>query len=119
MKEAPTTAVQPEAFLPNYLSTKMKTKCLSLPVEYKALYDGHLRRMRFPYYKLPIQPDYKPVHAKAYPIARSQEVKAKETIQRIISADVLDKFMTRRWHHPRFSSPSQIYHCVFQTTIVG
>ena len=90
MKEATTTGVHPETFLPNHLGTNMKTKCLALLVEYKRLYDGHLGRMRFPDYELPIQPDYKPVHGKAYPIARSQESKAKETIQRLISADVLE-----------------------------
>ena len=102
MKEAPTTAVHPEAFLPNYLSTKMKTKCLSLLVEYKALYDGHLGRMRFPYYKLPIKPDYRSVHAKVYPIARSQEVKAKETIQRLISADVIEQIYDAEMASPAF-----------------
>ena len=89
LKEAPTTGVQPDTFLPNRLDTNMKTKCLALLVEYKRLYDGHLGRMRFLNYELPIQPDYKPVHAKDYPLARNQESKAKETIQRLISADFI------------------------------
>ena len=102
MKEATTTGVHPETFLPNHLGTNMKTKCLALLVEYKRLYDGHLGRMRFPDYELPIRPDYKPVHAKSYPIARSQESKAKETIQRLISADVLEQIYDAEMASPAF-----------------
>ena len=77
-REAPTTAVPPEILLPDHLTFGVMKECLALFVEYRnRFYGGHLGRMRFPNYELHIIPDYIPIHAKSYPIARSQKIKAK------------------------------------------
>lgn len=58
--------------------------------------------MRFEDYELPIQPNYKLVHAKCYPIARSQDDKVKLEIQQLIDADVLERIYDGEMASPAF-----------------
>uniref|UniRef100_A0AAV1TJE3 Peptidase A2 domain-containing protein n=1 Tax=Peronospora matthiolae TaxID=2874970 RepID=A0AAV1TJE3_9STRA len=63
-KEVDNTAVRPEDLMPDRLSKPLVGKYLQLLRDNEHLYDGHLGRMRFEDYALPIVPEYKPVHAK-------------------------------------------------------
>ncbi|POM79178.1 Pol protein [Phytophthora palmivora] len=94
--------VEPEQLLPDLLDTKLAQRYLDLLIEHRKLYDGHLGRMRFEDYLIPLSPDYKPVHAKIYAIPRSQETKANEAIQRLINAKVLEQIYDSEMASPAF-----------------
>ena len=74
----PPWAENPEAFI-------------ELLTRYQQLYDGRLGKMRFPDYILPIDLHYKPIHAKPYPIPRSQMAQAQKEIDKLIALDVLEQ----------------------------
>ncbi|GMF14413.1 unnamed protein product [Phytophthora fragariaefolia] len=111
-------AVEPKQLLPEHLEGEIATEYLALLIAHQKLYDGHLGRMRFGDYELPISPDFKPVHAKPYPVARSQEEKAKAKIQQLINADrafaeaVLLSF-------PDFEKPFDVYADASGTQVGG
>ncbi|OWZ16640.1 Pol Polyprotein [Phytophthora megakarya] len=58
--------------------------------------------MRFDDYEIPLALDYKPMYAKPYAIPRSQETKAKEVIQRLINAVVLEQIYDSEMASPAF-----------------
>ncbi|GMF39879.1 unnamed protein product [Phytophthora fragariaefolia] len=101
-KEAAAKAVQPEQLLTKHLEGELAQQYLELLAKYQALYDGHLGRMNLADYKIPIAPDFKPIHAKPYPVARSQEEKARKEIQRLINADVLEQIYDSEIASPAF-----------------
>jgi hypothetical protein len=76
-KEVADTVVQPSALLPDNLPGAIAARFLPLITQYQGLYNSRLGRMRFDDYVLPFSADFKSVHAKSYPIARSMEEKAK------------------------------------------
>ncbi|GMF40266.1 unnamed protein product [Phytophthora fragariaefolia] len=90
-EEASDNAVDPKQLLPPHLRGALAADYLALLTEHQALYDGHLGRMQFADYELALIPDFKPVYAKPYPIARRQEEKAKLKIQLSINDDVKEK----------------------------
>ncbi|POM60314.1 Gag-pol fusion protein [Phytophthora palmivora] len=97
-----TKEIADEQLLLDLLDNKLAQHYLGLLIEHGKLYDGHLDRMRFEDYLIPLSPDYKPVHAKPYAISRSQETKAKEAIQRLINADVLEDTYDSKMASPAF-----------------
>uniref|UniRef100_A0AAV1TBR0 Reverse transcriptase domain-containing protein n=1 Tax=Peronospora matthiolae TaxID=2874970 RepID=A0AAV1TBR0_9STRA len=101
-KEIAESAVLPEELMPDTLPNSLVDEYHHLLRANKSLYDGHLGRMRFEDYILPISPDYKPVHAKPYPVLRSLEGKARELIQHLISIDVLEKIYDSEMASPAF-----------------
>ncbi|KAG6611434.1 Pol Polyprotein [Phytophthora cinnamomi] len=101
-KEAADNAVKPEELLPEHLQGKLAANYLALLTAYQTLYDGHLGRMKFDDYELALAPDFKPAHAKPYPIARSQEQKAKDKIQQLINDDVLEQIYDSEMASPAF-----------------
>uniref|UniRef100_A0AAV1U4K5 RNA-directed DNA polymerase n=1 Tax=Peronospora matthiolae TaxID=2874970 RepID=A0AAV1U4K5_9STRA len=101
-KEVDNTAVRPEDLMPDRLSKPLVGKYLQLLRDNEHLYDGHLGRMRFEDYALPIVPEYKPVHAKPYPVPRSLENKARELIQHLVSIDVLEQIFDSEMASPAF-----------------
>uniref|UniRef100_A0AAV1UJK5 Peptidase A2 domain-containing protein n=1 Tax=Peronospora matthiolae TaxID=2874970 RepID=A0AAV1UJK5_9STRA len=103
-KEVDNTAVRPEDLMPDRLSKPLVGKYLQLLRDNEHLYDGHLGRMRFEDYALPIVPEYKPVHAKPYPVPRSLENKARELIQHLVSIDVLEQIFDSEMASPAFFS---------------
>ena len=58
--------------------------------------------MRFEDYALPIAPEYKPVHAKPYPVPKSLENKTRELIQNLISIGVLELIFDSEMASPAF-----------------
>lgn len=101
-KEVANGSIKPEQLLPDELNGQLSQRYLELLVQYRKLYDGHLGRMRFDDYEIPITPDYKPVHAKPYTVARSHEAKAREKIQQLITADVLEQIYDSEVAAPAF-----------------
>uniref|UniRef100_A0AAV1T6Z9 Peptidase A2 domain-containing protein n=1 Tax=Peronospora matthiolae TaxID=2874970 RepID=A0AAV1T6Z9_9STRA len=101
-KEIAESAVRPEELMPDTLPNSLVDEYHQLLRDNMSLYDGHLGRMRFEDYFLPISPDYKPVHAKPYPVPRSLEGKARELIQHLISTDVLEKIYDSEMASPAF-----------------
>ena len=70
-KEVDSTAVRPEDLMPDRLSKPLVGKYIKLLRDNDQLFDGYLGRMRFEDYALPIVPEYKPIHAKPYPVPKS------------------------------------------------
>ena len=101
-KEVDNTAVRPEDFMSDRLSKPLVGKYLKLLRDNEQLYDGHLGRMRFEDYALPIVPEYKPIHAKPYPVPKSLDNKARELIQHLISIDVLEQIFDSEMASPAF-----------------
>ncbi|OWZ03089.1 Pol Polyprotein [Phytophthora megakarya] len=101
-KEIFSSSVKPEDLLPDSLHGEMAANYLALLIKHQTLYDGHLGRMRFNDYEIPLSPEFKPVHAKPYPIARSLEKKAKTKIQQLINADVLEQIYDSEMASPAF-----------------
>lgn len=75
-KEETEVFVALEYLFPDMLQIWVKKSYLEVLAWYATLYNGHLGRLPIDDYVLPIQPDYNPVHARLYSIARSQERKA-------------------------------------------
>ncbi|OWZ12375.1 hypothetical protein PHMEG_00014480 [Phytophthora megakarya] len=73
------------------LTAALAPRYLELLKTNQHLYDGHLGRMQFPDYVLSLSPDYVPVHAKPYAVARRMESKAKDTILKLIKEDVIEQ----------------------------
>ncbi|CAI5705503.1 unnamed protein product [Peronospora effusa] len=101
-KEIAESAVQPEELMPDTLPNSLVDEYHQLLRDNESLYDGHLGRMRFEDYILPISPDYKPVNAKPYPVPRSLEGKARELSQHLVSIDVLEKIYDSEMASPAF-----------------
>ncbi|POM80135.1 Gag-pol fusion protein [Phytophthora palmivora] len=101
-KEVSDNAVKPEELLPQHLEGKLAPDYLAFLTAYQTMYDGHLGRMQFEDYELVLAPNFKPVHAKPYPIARSQEQKAKDKIQQLINDDVLEQIYDSEMASPAF-----------------
>ncbi|KAE9318154.1 hypothetical protein PR003_g18312 [Phytophthora rubi] len=53
-KEVTSSAVEPEQLLPGHLEGKLAKDYLALLIAHQMLYDGHLGRMRFDDYGVPI-----------------------------------------------------------------
>ncbi|OWZ20899.1 hypothetical protein PHMEG_0004627 [Phytophthora megakarya] len=70
---------------------KWQPTILALLIKHQTLYDGHLGRLWFNDYDIPLSPVFKLMHVKPYPIARSLEGKAKTKIQQLVNADVLEQ----------------------------
>ena len=88
--------------MPDTPPNSLVDEYLMLLRDNESLYDGHLGRMRFEDYILPISSDYKPVHAKPYPFPCSLEGKARELIQHLIRIDVLEKIYDSEMASPAF-----------------
>jgi hypothetical protein len=101
-KELADCAVKPTHLLPQQLEGALAQQYLALLEAHASLYDGHLGRMRFDDYVLPLSPDYKPVHAKPYPIAKIHEEQAKAKIQELINHDVLEQMYDSEAASPAF-----------------
>ncbi|KAJ0408806.1 hypothetical protein P43SY_000702 [Pythium insidiosum] len=102
LKEAEINAVSPLELLPADVADATAAKFLPILTQYQQLYSGRLGRMRFDDYVLPLSPDFKPIHAKPYPIPKSMETKAKEEIQRLIQLDVLEQIYDSEMASPAF-----------------
>ncbi|OWZ09542.1 hypothetical protein PHMEG_00017742 [Phytophthora megakarya] len=63
-KEIFSSSVKPEDLLPDHLHGEMAANYSALLIKHQTLYDGHLGRMRFNDYEIPLSPKFKPVHAK-------------------------------------------------------
>ncbi|KAJ8514178.1 hypothetical protein ON010_g18707 [Phytophthora cinnamomi] len=118
-KEAAGNAVEPEELLPEHLQGKLTANYLALLTAYQTLYYGHLERMQFEDYELALSPDFKPVHANPYLIARSQEQKSRTRFNSALTTTYWSKFTTRRWHPRRFSWSSQTVVCAYSSTFDG
>ncbi|OWY96918.1 Pol Polyprotein [Phytophthora megakarya] len=95
-------AVQPEELLSEDLTAALAPRYLELLKTNQHLYDGHLGRMQFTDYVLPLSPDYVPVHAKPYAVPRSMESKAKDTIQKLITEEVIEQIYDSEVASPAF-----------------
>ena len=102
IKELADSAAEPKDLLPDQLSPEVSRLYLDLIAQYRHLYDGYLGRMRLDDYLLPLSPEYKPVHAKPYPIPRSLENAARAEIHRQIQLDVLEQIYDSEMASPAF-----------------
>ncbi|KAI9996096.1 hypothetical protein PInf_013274 [Phytophthora infestans] len=98
-KEVADSAVEPGHILSDHLKGPLAQRYLKLLVRYRELYDGHLGRMRFDHYKIPITPVFKPV---PYAVARSHEAKARDKIQYLVNSDVLEQIYDSEVAAPAF-----------------
>ncbi|OWY95435.1 Pol Polyprotein, partial [Phytophthora megakarya] len=101
-KETVDTAVRPTDLMPEAVSGEVAARYLKFLEDYAHLYDGHLGRMRFDDYVLPLSPDFKPVHAKPYAIPCSVEDKTKKENQRLVNQDVLEQIYGSEMASPAF-----------------
>ncbi|OWZ02682.1 hypothetical protein PHMEG_00025714 [Phytophthora megakarya] len=88
--------------MPETVYGEVAAHYLKLLEDYAHLYDGHIGRMRFDDYVLPLSPDFKPEHVKSYAIPRSMEDKAKAEIQRLVNQDVLEQIYGSEMASPAF-----------------
>lgn len=88
--------------MPNHLTAELSMSYMKLLEKNRHLYEGHLGRMRFDDYILPLSSDYKPVHAKPYPILRSQDNAAIAEVQCLIQLGVLDHIYDSEITSPAF-----------------
>lgn len=96
-KEFVNGAVESEQLGPD-LDTALVLQYLDLLIRYRKLYDGHLGRMRLDDYLISLQTGT----CKALRHPRSQEAKAKEEVQRLINADVLEQIYDSEMASPAF-----------------
>ena len=102
-KDASDNAVSPEKLVStDMLDENLQQQYRALLVKYRDRYDGHLGRMKFPEYVLPITPDRVPLHAKPYPVPRSIEEQAKILIQKLINENVLERIYESKIKSPAF-----------------
>ena len=62
----------------DHLPATLSARVLKLLEDHQLLYDGHLGRMRFYDYVLPLSKDFRAVYASPYALPRSIEAKDKE-----------------------------------------
>lgn len=101
-KEVVDNGVHRTGLMPDHLPTPLTARVLKLLKEHQLLYDGHLERMRFDDYVLPLSTDFRVVHASPYALPRSMEAKAKDEIQRLLDANVLEQIYDSEMASPAF-----------------
>ena len=75
INEVKNNEVQPDDIMPDRIAKPFVGKYFK-PLRYKEqLYDGHLGRMKYEDYVLPIVPEYKPIHAKPYPVPKASKTR--------------------------------------------
>ena len=101
-KEVVDDGVHPTDLVPDHLPAPLAARVLKLLEEHQLLYDGYLGRMRFDDYALPLSNNFRVVHASPYALPRSMKAKAKDEIQRLLDADVLEKIYDSEMASPAF-----------------
>lgn len=92
LKEINDTAVEPKDMLGEAdIDQFTYERIIELLTHFEKLYNGHLGRMKFPDYVLPMAEHYTPVHARPYSTPRSEEGASRKEIQRLIQLDVLEQ----------------------------
>lgn len=101
-KEVVDYGFHPSDLNTDHLPAPLAAWILKLLEEHQLLYDGHLGRMRFDDYVLPLSPDIRAVPSNPYELPRSMEAKTKDEIQRLFDADVLEQIYDSEIVSPAF-----------------
>ncbi len=85
---------RPEDLIPDHLPKEDKKRLLEFLQHFHHLYNGRLGKMKFPPYKLPIDPKFDKKYTKPvppYPIPVSQIDQAKKEVEKLIALGVLEQ----------------------------
>src|SRR6187200_388419 len=86
------------------LSKEEQEKLLALLKKYEQLFDGTVGTWKTAPVDLFLKdPNYKPYHAKAYPVPHSQKQKLKEEVDRLCQQGILRKINRSEWACPIFT----------------
>lgn len=75
--------------------------------KYGHLFDGSLGHWKGDPYKIELQKDARPYHAKAFPIPKAYELTLRLEIERLVRAGVLRKVNRSEWAFPTFIIPKK------------
>ena len=89
IKKLADSGVDPKQLAPNNLTVELSASYKKLLQKNRHWYDGHRGCMMFDIYILTLSAEYKPVHAKLYPIPHGQDHAAKGHIKRLIKLKIL------------------------------
>ena len=90
-----------------HLTTDEQTRLLKILTKYEILFDGTLGKWTGDPYTIETRKDFKPYHARAYPIPRIHEKTLKMEVERLVQAGVLKKVNQSECAAPTFIIPKK------------
>ncbi|POM74302.1 Retrovirus Polyprotein [Phytophthora palmivora] len=103
VKEINDTSMKPtELIVDTSITDETYKEVVKVLTCFETLYNGHLGRIKLPYYTLPISDSATPIHTRPYSIPRSEEVAARKELQRRIKLDVIEQIFDGEWTSPAF-----------------
>jgi hypothetical protein len=76
-------------------------------LRHEELFDGSLGKWNMQDYKIELQPDAKPYHAKAFPIPQTYTATLKMEVERLCKVGVLKQVNQSEWAAPTFIIPKK------------
>jgi len=102
----PTTAEEVVA-LQHHLTLEQQQKLANVLRKYSKLFDGTLRVYPHKKVHLEIDPDAKPIHAKAYSVPKCNEKVFKEELEHLCNIGVLRRIGATEWASPTMAIPKK------------
>ena len=91
----------------NYLTKSEQKSMLQLLRKYESMFDGTLGDYTGSEYKIELQDNIKPYHAKPFPIPRVHEETLKKEVNRLVEIGVLKRVNNSEWAAPTFIIPKK------------
>ena len=99
--------LQAEVSKSSHLTQTEQHQLLQLLIKYESLFDGALGEWKTSPVHLELKEGATPYYGKPYPVPRSQELKVKQEVERMIKYKVLRKISDSEWGMPAFIIPKK------------
>eukprot|EP00978_Attheya_sp_CCMP212_P034217 scaffold142413_cov65-Attheya_sp.AAC.1 len=90
-----------------HLSESQKEKMKQMLSKFSLLFNGELKKYTGKKIHLDVRPDAKPVHQRAFSLAKSQEALFKAELQHLVKSGVLKRTGASEWASPTFIIPKK------------
>eukprot|EP00978_Attheya_sp_CCMP212_P024610 scaffold77552_cov45-Attheya_sp.AAC.2 len=90
-----------------HLDDDKQGKLKQMMSKYSLLFNGELKKYTGKKIYLDVQPDAKPVHQRAFWLAKSQEELFKKELQHLVQSGVLERTGASEWASPTFIIPKK------------
>ena len=90
-----------------HLTTEQRRDLHNLLLKYPKLFDGKLGKYPHRRFHIELENDAKPIHARAYPVPRTQEEMFKKELDHLVDLGVLSPAKGSEWALPSFCQPKK------------